>query len=496
MWRLKRRLLFGFVITAFAVLAAPAPTLAAGPPGDIIFVLDESGSMEDEIADVETRVAEIVAGLNNSIDARYALVSFGGAPPGQTPGAPFARTNFTDGAGLAAALNNSGSYPGSGDERGLYATQFAMHGVTGARPGAATCVVLLTDEGTEAQVDIATDLSGAIDALRERNAAWFGIVTPGLENTAQTYGPDAGSLAAATGGSIFDIQAFRSDASAVLNALLAKCATHVVQTASLASFTATPTSGVAPLTVLFQGQENASIVSSSWDFGDGESGTGITISHVYRVVGEHTATHTVTDLSGKKTTSTVKISVRSSANATAVPLKECTILGTLGPDVLVGTPGNDVICSFTGNDVIRGGGGNDIIVGGLGTDKVFGGPGNDRLSGDGGKDALKGGPGDDVVQGGAGADRLWGGGGKDVLRGGAGLDILSGGPGVNRLLGERGNDTLLGGTALDALIGGPGTDRFFARDSAADRVWGGPGNDRARVDSDLDQVRGIEILIP
>jgi Ca2+-binding RTX toxin-like protein len=494
MWRIHRRLLLGLVAATFAVLAAPAPTLAAGPPGDIIFVLDESGSMADEIADVEARVADIVAGLSNSIDARYALVSFGGAPPGQAPGAPFARTNFTDGAGLASALSSAGSYPGSGDERGLYATQFAMHGVSGARPGAATCVVLLSDEDTDTQIDLPTDLSGARDALKDRNAAWFGIVTLGLENTSETYGPSPGSLAAESGGTVFDIQAFRSDASAVLNALLSKCAAHVIENSSLAAFSATPTSGVAPLTVLFKGQEDPSISSSHWDFGDGESSTGTVVSHVYTVVGEHTATHTVKDLTGKTTTSTVKITVR--ANTQAVLPSDCTILGTLGNDTLVGTPGNDVICGFGGNDVIRGGGGNDVVFGGLGADKMFGGPGNDRLVGERGNDALKGGPGDDTLKGGAGADRLWGGAGKDVLRGGAGLDILAGGPGVNRLFGERGNDTLLGGAAADSLNGGPGTDRFFARDGGPDRLWGGAGNDRARVDSDLDQVRGIEHLVP
>ena len=60
--------------------------------------------------------------------------------------------------------------------------------------------------------------------------------------------------------------------------------------------------GIAPFTVTFDasGSYGHSIVSYSWDFGDGNSSTGITARHIYNDVGIYTVTLTVTDSDGKK----------------------------------------------------------------------------------------------------------------------------------------------------------------------------------------------------
>jgi Ca2+-binding RTX toxin-like protein len=145
----------------------------------------------------------------------------------------------------------------------------------------------------------------------------------------------------------------------------------------------------------------------------------------------------------------------------------CTIIGTVGNDVLTGTSGPDVICGLAGNDVIRGLGGGDRILGGAGNDMLFGGGGNDDLTGGGGNDRLfgnagsddlGGGGGNDRLEGGAGSDDLSGGGGNDRLYGGNGGDSLSGGPGTDSLFGGRGSDTLSGGRGIDFAGGGPGND--------------------------------------
>jgi Big-like domain-containing protein/hemolysin type calcium-binding protein/strictosidine synthase-like protein len=75
----------------------------------------------------------------------------------------------------------------------------------------------------------------------------------------------------------------------------------------------------------------------------------------------------------------------------------CTMLGTLGADVLGGAGGRDVICALGGNDQLLGRGGNDVLVGGGGGDALFGGRGRDLLlaDGDGGGDVLRGGSGFD-----------------------------------------------------------------------------------------------------
>ena len=66
----------------------------------------------------------------------------------------------------------------------------------------------------------------------------------------------------------------------------------------VASATATPTGGSAPLTVSFDGSASSdadgTIINYSWDFGDGTSGAGVTTSHVY-AAGTFTAQLLVTD---------------------------------------------------------------------------------------------------------------------------------------------------------------------------------------------------------
>ena len=66
-----------------------------------------------------------------------------------------------------------------------------------------------------------------------------------------------------------------------------------------ASFTASPTSGRAPLVVDFDASDSSDpdghIISYDWDFGDGGTSTGVTVAHTYYSLGIYTATLTVTD---------------------------------------------------------------------------------------------------------------------------------------------------------------------------------------------------------
>lgn len=83
------------------------------------------------------------------------------------------------------------------------------------------------------------------------------------------------------------------------------------------------TTGIAPFTVYFdasgssvaEGCGNCSIVSYSWNFGDGSTGTGMTISHVYAAAGTYIVVLTVTDSNGNKGYDSVTITV----NAAGVP---------------------------------------------------------------------------------------------------------------------------------------------------------------------------------
>jgi len=76
---------------------------------------------------------------------------------------------------------------------------------------------------------------------------------------------------------------------------------------------ATPTSGLAPLTVSFNGSNSTdadgTIASYSWDFGDSATATGATTSHTYNAAGSYTARLTVTDDHGAVSSATVVITV-------------------------------------------------------------------------------------------------------------------------------------------------------------------------------------------
>lgn len=84
----------------------------------------------------------------------------------------------------------------------------------------------------------------------------------------------------------------------------------------VASMSLTPSTGVAPLTVTFDGSASSdpdgSIASYTWDFGDGSSGEGAVTSHVYTVAGSYQAHLTVTDYDGATHSESKSVSVSAS----------------------------------------------------------------------------------------------------------------------------------------------------------------------------------------
>lgn len=85
-----------------------------------------------------------------------------------------------------------------------------------------------------------------------------------------------------------------------------------------ACFTATPRTGPAPLAVDFDAA--CSFIAQApatyaWDFGDGGTGSGEKVQHVYGVSGSYQATLTVTDAGGKASTATAAIAVYGAVQA-------------------------------------------------------------------------------------------------------------------------------------------------------------------------------------
>jgi hypothetical protein len=393
---------------AIAGVLSPVASAALQPKGDVVFILDESGSMGDEIADIRADISSIASQASDRLDVRYALVSFGGGVPGMPANDPFTRTDFTNTAGLKAALQHSGAFPGNGGgyEMGLDATTYAMTNVTGFRDDAASCGILLSDEPPSFRVDEPTDLREATAALAARDATWFGVVERTDPVVRRTYGPAPGSLAAATGGGTVAIGDFRRHPSSVLTEMLDHCARVAEQSH--------PAGGAT-------GQGSPTV--------DG-------------------AECTIRGTSGRDV-----------------------LTGTNGRDVICGFGGNDVIRARGGDDIVRGGAGNDRISGGAGDDIIDGGGGNDvlrgqsgadRLSGRAGDDALWGGAGNDAVRGQRGADRLSGGAGKDVHRGGSGRDLL--------VAADGRRDTVDGGSGADVGVVDRRLDRLHSIQRAVRRV--------------------------
>lgn len=226
------------VAALFSVVSAPpasALPITGKPPADLVFVVDESGSMGDDQADVRANAARIADDLAAFVDPRFALVGFGTDGAHGPGGAPYTHTDFTTAAAFTTALGTL--VANGGFEPGVEATTFAMRNLS-FRPTARSCVVLITDEDSDGG-DVAT----ARAELAAKKATFFGIVALGSGNTATTYGPAPGSLAAESGGRVFGIGEFRADPTPVLDAILSDCIRASALAPGSSSFGQPPSAG-------------------------------------------------------------------------------------------------------------------------------------------------------------------------------------------------------------------------------------------------------------
>ncbi|CBE68342.1 MAG: PKD domain-containing protein [Candidatus Methylomirabilis oxygeniifera] len=91
----------------------------------------------------------------------------------------------------------------------------------------------------------------------------------------------------------------------------------------VATFTAAPASGIAPLNVAFDAgassDPDGSIASYVWAFGDGSTDSGVTTNHTYTSPGSYTATLTVTDNREATGSTSTDITATSDPNAINAP---------------------------------------------------------------------------------------------------------------------------------------------------------------------------------
>ncbi|MCB7135811.1 PKD domain-containing protein [Cellulosimicrobium marinum] len=201
-----------------------AVSTALRPPGDVVFLVDESGSMGSYQAAVRNNVVSISNQLAASIDHQIGLWGFGAGSDHDLPGRagylPHLHVPPTDNldevTAAAAALTTSG-----GTEPGVNAIVDALGPAAGLRPGAGVCLVLVADEPVQQALGVT--VADARAALAARGAVLYSIVTPGTGS--QGYQ----DLALGSGGAVFDIGTFGANPTPVLEALLSGCVTQITQ---------------------------------------------------------------------------------------------------------------------------------------------------------------------------------------------------------------------------------------------------------------------------
>jgi PKD repeat protein len=179
-------------------------------------------------------------------------------------------------------------------------------------------------DGTGGSKDISGEVfakPGSLYAVYYPNASNTGTIALPAGNWSLTWfnprsGVWVGSAIAMTGGSVA-MPAAPSDASNDWVALITKVGGGTGDQPPTASFSTDVTSGTAPLSVTFNAgasSDDLGIASYAWQFGDGSTGSGSTVTHTYTTLGNFTAQLTVTDTIGQTATSSTTISVNNNVN--------------------------------------------------------------------------------------------------------------------------------------------------------------------------------------
>jgi len=111
--------------------------------------------------------------------------------------------------------------------------------------------------------------------------------------------------------------------------------THQPVTPIAASFTATPVSGIAPLTATFTDTSQGSPVSRSWNFGDGTSGNANVMIHEYRIPGSYRVSLTVTGSTRETSVAYQTITVNSAPLRVPEPDPVPPIVPLVPPDAAI-----------------------------------------------------------------------------------------------------------------------------------------------------------------
>jgi len=147
------------------------------------------------------------------------------------------------------------------------------------------------------------------------NLAWDAVNSSSLAGYVVYYGPSAGSyttqidvgnrttysVSNLADGTTYHFAVTAYDAAHLESAFSNDVVASVAAGAPVASFTASATSGVAPLAMNFTSTSTGSIAKYAWSFGDGTTSTSPSPGHVYAAAGVYTVSLTVSGSSGSST---------------------------------------------------------------------------------------------------------------------------------------------------------------------------------------------------
>ncbi len=184
-------------------------------------------------------------------------------------------------------------------------------------------------QATSAQLNspagVAVDAGGTLymaDWANNRIRAVSGGIITTIAGSTAGFAGDGGPAGSAQVNSPFDL-AVDSRGSLYVSDALNHRLREIENKAPTASFTPTPASGTAPLTVSFDGSASADpdgrVTGYAWKFGDGGTASGATASHTYTAAGTLTATLTVTDDSGASASTSTTITVNAAPPPPTAP---------------------------------------------------------------------------------------------------------------------------------------------------------------------------------
>ena len=192
--------------TLFMVISFCAPALAYYVPADIVWIVDDSGSMEDDSQNIEANIGVFNQYLvDQGIDAQYALVSYLEDPVLQTD-LTSSLTDFQDafdGLSYYGGIQNAYEAVDASLNTGLYDLGISY------RPGAVKTLILVTDEDADdwGTNPIGGTYGGNLGDLLDAESALLNIIyDPNAYEATSDFDPIARPSTA-----LFNIYDFESD---------------------------------------------------------------------------------------------------------------------------------------------------------------------------------------------------------------------------------------------------------------------------------------------